>query len=459
VVVIPIVTPEEMRAVDADAPEPVEELIERAGRATARVALDMLGASYGRVVTVVAGAGNNGADGRAAAARLARRGVRVHLVDAAERQPVLPASDLVIDAAYGTGFRGEWIAPETVGRRTTRPLVLAVDIPSGVDATTGAAGDGVLAADRTVTFQALKPGLVFGDGRRFAGEVTVVDIGLDVGRADRFLVTAADVADWLPRRAVDAHKWNGAVRVIAGSDAMSGAARLCADGAARSGAGLVSLSTPGVAPGARSEIVQPMVPAEGFAADVLADLPRFHALAIGPGLGREEATIAGVRTLIAEASVPVVVDGDGLFAAAWSPDDPGDLLAPRVLPTVVTPHDGEYAQLNGEAPAADRIAAARELAASLGCTVLLKGPTTVVADPDRPTLVIDHGDARLATAGSGDVLTGIIAAFLAAAVPAERAAAAAAWVHAEAGRRGPAVGLLAGDLVEQLPDVLSELAR
>ncbi len=454
---IPIVTPEEMRAIDAAASEPVDELIDRAGRATARAALEMLGGSYGRVVNVLAGPGNNGNDGRAAAHHLVRRGVKVRVIDAAMRPPVLPACDLVIDAAYGTGFRGDWIAPEVVSPSTGRPLVLAVDIPSGANALTGEADAGVLAADRTVTFQALKPGLVFGVGRELSGDVEVVDIGLDVSGATRHLVEAGDVTDWLPTRAADAHKWKGAVRVVAGSPGMLGAGRLCAAAAARTGAGLVTLSSPGIDPDARSEIIQHRIPATGFHGDVLADLDRFGALVIGPGLGRDEGTIASVRRLIAEAVLPVVVDGDAIFAAAWSAEGAGPLIRPRGRPTVITPHDGEFSLLAGATPGSDRIDAALRLAAELDCVVLLKGPTTVVARPDGSVLVVDHGDERLATAGSGDVLAGMIATLLASGVAPERAAAAAAWLHADAAGRGPSRGLLAGDIVDLIPMALSAL--
>jgi NAD(P)H-hydrate epimerase len=335
--------------------------------------------------------------------------------------------------------------------------VLAVDIPSGVNALTGEAGPGVLAADRSVTFQALKPGLLFGPGATLSGEVEVVDIGLDVSGADQFLVEASDVAEWWPQRSVAAHKWHAAVRVIAGSAGMVGAAQLSAAAAARSGAGLVALSTPGIDPGARSEVIQRPLPATEFDDDVLADLDRFDALVIGPGMGRAESTVAGVRRIIAEAAVPVVIDGDGIFAAAWSAEGAGALLGARGLPTVLTPHDGEFALLRGAVPGPDRVAATRQLADELHCTVLLKGPTTIIATPGEPVLVVDHGDQRLATAGSGDVLAGMIGALLAAGVPASRAAAAAAWLHADAARRGPDRGLLAGDVVELIPTALSAL--
>ncbi len=454
---IPIVTPEEMRAIDAAAPEPTDELIDRAGRATARVALRMLGGGYGRVVNVLAGGGNNGNDGRVAAVYLERRGVKVRVIDAAMRPPELPACDLVIDAAYGTGFRGEWIAPGVVSASGERPQVLAVDIPSGVNALTGAAGSGVLAADRTVTFQALKPGMVFGAGRELSGEIDVVDIGLDVSGATQHLVDATDVARWWPSRATDAHKWNGAVRVVAGSPGMLGAGRLCAAAAARCGAGLVMLSSPGIDPDARSEVIQRRIPASGFHGEVFSDLDRFGALVIGPGLGREEGAISSARALIAGATLPVVIDGDGIFAAAWSADGAAPLLRPRGRPTVITPHDGEFALLAGHTPGADRIAAVRELAADLDVVVLLKGPSTVIATPGGDVLVVDHGDERLATAGSGDVLAGMIGTLLAAGVTPERAAAGAAWLHADAARRGPRRGLLAGDIVDLIPSALESL--
>jgi ADP-dependent NAD(P)H-hydrate dehydratase / NAD(P)H-hydrate epimerase len=455
--VIPIVTPDEMKAIDAAAPEPVEELIDRAGRATARVALDMLGGSYGRVVDVLAGRGNNGNDGRTAGAYLERRGVKVRLIDAASAPPVLPACDLVIDAAYGTGFRGEWTAPHIVSTSGERPAVLAVDIPSGVDALTGEAGPGVLAADRTVTFQALKPGLLFGDGAELCGLVDVVDIGLDVCRSTQHLVEGSDVSAWWPARAVGAHKWNGAVRVVAGSAGMLGAGRMSAEAAARSGAGLVTLSSPGIDPDARSEVIQRRIPATDFHHQVLSDLDRFAALVIGPGLGREEGTVTSARRLIADATLPVVIDGDGIFAAAWSADGAAPLLRPRGRPTVITPHDGEYALLCGHRPGADRVAAARGLAADLDVVVLLKGPATVIATPRGEVLVVDHGDERLATAGSGDVLAGMIAALLAAGLVPERAAAAAAWLHADAARRGPRRGLLAGDIIDLIPAAVGSL--
>ncbi len=453
----PVLTPAEMAAVDAAAPVPVAELIERAGRAVAREALDMLGGSYGRVVRVIVGKGNNGNDGRVAAEGLQRRGVQVEVIDATNLPAVLAPADLVIDAAYGTGFRsGSWSPPD-VGRTP----VLAVDVPSGLDALDGSTSTDVLTANRTVTFQALKPGLLFGAGPRLAGRVRVVDIGLELGTTRCHVVERADVASWWPSRAADAHKWQGAVRVVAGSSGMTGAGALCADAAARAGSGLVQASAIGARAGARPEVMEDPLTDDDWSSAVLGDLERFGALAIGPGLGRDASTVACVRTVLDAATIPTIVDGDGLFALSGEDAD-GDqrlrqMIAGRRAATVLTPHDGEFRFLSGALPAADRIGATRSLAAEFGCVVLLKGPTTVIADSAGEVLLVDHGDQRLATAGSGDVLTGIIAAALAAGIEPLRAAAASAWLHAESGAVQQRWGLLAGDLVDALPRALAGL--
>jgi ADP-dependent NAD(P)H-hydrate dehydratase / NAD(P)H-hydrate epimerase len=451
--VIPIVTPREMQAIDAAAGEPGDVLIERAGGAVARAAVRMLGGTYGRRIVVIAGKGNNGADGRVAARLLAQRGAQVTVHDAAACPPRLAATDLVVDAAYGTGFRGAWKPPDPAGAR-----ILAVDIPSGVDGLTGEAA-GALAAERTVTFAALKPGLLFGGGRELAGEVEVADIGLPApSRAH--LVEVADVAEWWPRRAHAAHKWKSALRIVAGSAGMPGAAILACRGAQRAGAGMIHLSAPGpVVTGAPVEVVQRPLPASGWAGEVLGSLDRFHAMVIGPGLGRSESAASGAREVIVAAPVPLVIDGDGLFAVGFSADGARRLLALRRAPTVLTPHDGEYATLAGEPPGRDRLAATRRLAADTGAVVLLKGPTTVVADPTGEVLVIDAGDSRLATAGTGDVLAGMIGALLAGGLDPLRAAAGAAWVHGTAARRGANLGFVAGDLAELVPAVLAGLPR
>ena len=443
-----------MRAIDDAADEPVEELIGRAGAAVARSAVRMMGGTYGRRVVVLAGKGNNGADGRVAAARLAKRGVQVTILDAAAPPGVVPPCDLVIDAAYGTGFRGAWYGPDPDGAR-----VLAVDVPSGVDGLTGRAGEGVIPADRTVTFAALKPGLLFAPGSLLSGTVELADIGLDVADARCFLVEQADVAGWVPHRAPESHKWRSAVWVIAGSGGMMGAAHLAARAAQRAGAGMVRLSTPGYAtdPLAPTETVRFALSPTSWVHEVLAETDRFHALVVGPGMGRTDATTANVRELVQRCPLPMVVDGDGLFALAWSADGAKATLAGRTAPTVLTPHDGEYTLLRGSRPGADRIGAACDLARELGCIVLLKGPTTVCAAPDGRSLLVNAGDERLATAGTGDGLAGILAALLAQQMPPLRAAAAAAWLHGQAASRGAERGLVAGDLPDLLPATFAEL--
>ncbi len=437
----PVVTVAEMRAADAASPVPEAMLVRRAGTAVAVSALRMLGGAYARRVVVVAGKGNNGADGRVAAEMLRRRGARVSVVGPDSR---LGGCDLVIDAALGTGLRGPYDAPEP----PPGALVLAVDIPSGVDGDTGRAPGRPMAAARTVTFGALKPGLLQGDGPRFAGEVEVADIGLGDVPAEISLVEDADVARLVPRRPADTHKWATAVCVVAGSPGMEGAAVLSAEGAARSGAGMVRLGVPGIgeAPGCAwpTEAVRLPLGPRGWAGDVLSVLGRCRALVVGPGLGRTADTVEGVRAVIAGAKVPVVVDADALFAL-------GDAGSARAVvagrrPVVVTPHDGEYERLLGEQPGPDRVAAARRLAAALGVVALVKGSLTAVASGSGEVLLSASGSERLATAGTGDVLSGVIGAFLARGMAPLDAAALAAHVHGRAASDGPAEGLVAGDL-------------
>ncbi len=452
----PIVTPEEMAAVDRAAPVPVTELIERAGRAVTVAALDLLGGTYGRRVVVLAGKGNNGADGRAAARRLEGRGVRCQIIDAAQAPAVLPPADLVVDAAYGTGFRGEFTPPALAGAATP---ILAVDIPSGLSGLTGQAGGQVWSATHTVTFAAWKPGLLLNDGPDLTGTVDVADIGLDVSMARAHRVEAGDVARWIPARPRATHKWRGAVWIVAGSPGMTGAAHLATRAAQRVGAGYVRLSTPGSDrdPFAPTEAVVTSLAASGWAAEVLAGLDRFAAGVVGPGLGSHERDAAQVRDLVARSTAPIVVDGDGLRALGREAATVIRRRSPEAGPVVLTPHDGEFEALTGSGPAPDRFAAARALAADVGAVVLLKGPTTLVASPGGHVWAVTTGDARLATAGTGDVLTGAVAALLAQGIPADRAAAAAAHLHGRAGALAWRRGLVAGDVAEHLPQALAEL--
>ena len=450
----PVLSPRQMRVIDAEAATlgtPLEVLVARAGAAVARTARRMLGGLYGRTVVVVIGKGNNGADGRVTARLLANEGVRVHVLDAANMPARLPTCDLIIDAAYGTGFRGHWAPPPTRGIP-----VLAVDIPSGVDGLTGLAVPGAWRATRTVTFVALKPGQLLGRGPALCGDVELVDIGIRVARTsiDVHEVESSDVAQWVPRREWDAHKWHHSLFALAGSAGMLGAASLCTAAAMRAGAGIVHVASPGISSdrGTPTEVVRRSLPMLGWSTEVLSDLERFKAVVVGPGLGRDEGTIHEARRIISTSHLPMVIDGDGLFAVAWGGEGARDIVRSRAAGTILTPHDGEYTTLLGTPPTPDRTSSVRRLAVDTNCVVLLKGSTTVVGEPSGQVLVVANGDERLATAGSGDVLTGIIGALLTRGVPPFHAAAAGAWLHARAGAAfGASEGLIASDLVDLIP--------
>ncbi len=289
---IPVLTPQEMAGVDRQAPEPVEVLVGRAGAAVANKAARLLSGVYGKAIVVVAGKGNNGADGRAAAALLAASGARVKVFEAADLAPgqALPPAQLVIDAAYGTGLQRAYLPPSA----GSSP-VLAVDIPSGLSGSTGEVleGGGALGAVATVTFASFKPGLLLGSGPVLAGDIEVADIGLGklAGAAARcWLVDDGDVRALVPVRAREAHKWQTAVQVVAGSPGMTGAPWLASRAALRAGAGYVQLSMPGVDPSALppGELVHRRVAASGWDKEVLEGLSRVKALVIGPGLGQAE---------------------------------------------------------------------------------------------------------------------------------------------------------------------------
>jgi NAD(P)H-hydrate epimerase len=450
---LPVLTVTEMSAVDAAAvaSTPLETLVARAGYAAAMAALDLMGGAYGRRVVTVVGPGNNGADGRAASAVLTSRGARVRIVEAGSPADITSV-DLVIDAAFGTGFRGNYrFPPVPVGTP-----VLAVDIPSGIHGDTGDASGAPVTADRTVTFVALKPGLLQGDGIRHAGRVVVADIGLPTGRPLVHVVEDDDVASLLPGRTRQGNKWSAAVLVVAGSPGMTGAAALCARSAYRAGAGMVRLGVPGLdlADSPASEAVGVSLPPAGWAGEALEAASRCSAVVVGPGLGRHPDTADEVLRLVAESPVPVVVDADGLYAL-------GKVGTDRSLqarsPVVLTPHDGEYARLTGVHPGHDRIAAARALASDSGVVALLKGPTTAVAHPDGRVLLAMAGTTALATAGTGDVLSGVIGALVSRGTEPLVAAALAAHVHGRAGALAHGEGTMAGDLPDLVSGVLSSL--
>lgn len=451
-----VLTPEQMRHVDKNSGASFDVLVERAGHAVAHAARLLMGGTYGRRVVVVAGKGNNGADGRIAARHLEERGARAVVFDAERAPMLLSECDLVIDAAYGTGFRGEYFAP------TTRAPILAVDIPSGVDALTGVAHGSPPRATATVTFGALKPGLVLEPGRSIAGEVSVVDIGLathhaaDIDSRLLAVVDSNDVAAWVPRRAPSAHKWNMGVRAIAGSRGMLGAARLACAAAYRAGAGIVHLSCVGIAGDidVPTEVVHRPLHGEGGLRAALGDIDRFAAAFIGPGIGRGDELVDDFIDFVVGCPCPLVIDGDGLQLLGASRDGrhglAAQVIARRCAATILTPHEGEFSSLVGGPPGADRIAATRAAAAEIGAVVLLKGPTTVIADPSGDALLVESGDERLATAGSGDVLTGIVAAHLARGATPLHAAAAGAFVHASTLRDLPQDGVVASDLITGL---------
>lgn len=446
---IPVVTPARMAEIDAAAPEPVDVLIERAGAAVARAAAEVMGGRFGRRVVVLAGPGNNGADGRAAALRLRQRGVRVGVFPATGVSGTLPPADLYIDAAFGTGLSRPYTPPQ---RERPQAPVLAVDIPSGLDGLTGGVlGGPVWIAQRTVAFAALKPGLLFGRGQAACGHSTVADIGLAVGDDDLdtcALLTDADVEP-LPPGTGATHKWHEAALVVAGSPGMGGAASLACSAALRSGARMVHLSAP-----ASAGLVSP-IEAVRSEPPLATDAARFTVCAAGPGLGTDERAAARLADALG-LGLPTVVDADGLRLLGHSSVAAAmDQRQSRSAPTVLTPHDSEFEALSGSRPGPDRIAAARRAAAQLDAVVLLKGGPTVVADPQGRARIVSSGDARLATAGTGDVLTGMIAGRLAAFGPGRLLdrVAEAAHLHGRAASTVGGARLVASDLLDALRTV------
>jgi NAD(P)H-hydrate epimerase len=477
----PVVTPSEMAAADRRAIEEgtsFETLVDRAGTAVAWHVRLVVGGVYGRRAVVVCGKGNNGADGLVAAERLRSWGMGVDVLRLEDDPPkdafaeVCDRADVVVDAMYGTGFRGSLDGfAEEVASATTRAsaTVVAVDIPSGVDGTTGECAGEVVRADHTLTFAARKTGLLLQPGRAHAGSVTVADIGIRIDPSPVGVTGGVDVLRWLPARDPDTHKWAvGGVLVVGGATGMTGAPQMVSHAAMRAGAGIVWCGMPGhdaAAAASGSEVITIALPAaddgtlNADAADlVLRDAGRFGALVVGPGLGGGAGVEEAVRRVVTEARVPLVLDADGLNALR------GDLAPLRErgtslgASTLLTPHDGEYTRLMGDPPGTDRIAAARRLADAAHSTVLLKGSTTIVAEPGSGGRVALNttGGPWLATAGSGDVLSGIAGAFTARGCEMFEAGAAGAWVHGRAADAAGHTGLIAGDLIDALPEVLRD---
>jgi len=432
----PLYTAEEMKA--AEAGHDVDAMMERAGGAVAAaVSRDYPGAR----VVAVCGKGANGGDGRIAAQKLGAEVVEV----GAE----LPTADVVIDAIFGTGFHGE---PREEAARSIEAIrsagvpVVSVDVPSGVDASTGEVSGACVEATKTVTFHGEKVGLAVAPGSLHAGRIEVADIGLEHSATGHARVTS-EIVRRLPRRQRDGNKYrSGSVLVVGGAPGLTGAVCLAAEAAFRADAGYVSVaapreSLPVVEMRLLEAVKRPLEEASEAA-------ERAGALALGPGLGRTEEAKQLVRRLLEETELPAVVDADGLFG--FEPVE-------RDAPTVLTPHSGELGRLLDVEAAwvdAHRLEAVGHALERFRCVVLLKGSDTIVAAPGARTL-ISAGTPRLATAGTGDVLTGIVGAFLAKRMEPQLATAAAARAHADAALAVPHErGLVASDVIAQLPGVL-----
>jgi len=447
----PLYSAEEMRAAEMrhpGYPETVPELMDRAGRAVA----DECIRAYpdARRFAVVCGGGANGGDGRIAASLLRQAGRE------AEETSDPSGADVVVDALFGTGFHG---APRAEAAALIERInasgapVVSVDLPSGVDASTGEIAGAAVAADVTVTFHGAKVGLAVAPGRFQAGRVVVAPIGLEHAPTAVVRATPA-VLGLVPLRAAGDSKFTaGALLVVGGAPGTTGAPVLAATAALRADAGYVTLAVPQESLAAVEVLALEPVK-RGFAYEtaletLAPDLERASALAVGPGLGRSEEAHALVRDLLAHAECPAVVDADGLFGL-----EPLD----RPAPTVLTPHAGELARLldtGSEWVASHRLEAAARCADRFGAVVLLKGADTIVRAPDGRTVVCDLGPPSLATAGTGDVLTGVVGAFLAKRLDATDAAVAAAVAHGLAAASAPhQAGLVASDVVAALPRAL-----
>jgi ADP-dependent NAD(P)H-hydrate dehydratase / NAD(P)H-hydrate epimerase len=452
-----LLTAEETRRAEEAHQGPLEELMERAGNAVAELVLRQF---PGRV-TVVCGSGSNGGDGKVCARILRERGRDVHVVDGVGD---LGGPDVIVDALFGIGLRD---APREDAARmielmnaSDRPVV-AVDVPSGVNASTGEVPGAVVDAAATVTFGAAKVGLAIAPGRSHAGAVHIAPIGLRPREHEHALVPASALLE-VPRKRADSTKYSaGSVLVVGGSRGLTGAPMLAALAAFRADAGYVAVAAPEstlpVLETALLEVVKRPLPEDSSgrllprSSDaILEAAEKADAVAIGPGLGRSDGTVELVRILLEQLELPVVLDADAL----WQ-------LEPfaRAAPTVLTPHSGELARLIGlESRDVDahRLDAARRTASRYGAIVLLKGAGTIVASPREGVLVAGYGTPALATAGTGDVLTGIVAAFLAKGMDARLAAGAAAVAHGVAAELvDPQPGTIASDLLPALQRALA----
>lgn len=492
------------------------ELMERAGECAAAAARDMLGEAglAGAMgmeaprVAIWCGKGNNGGDGLVIARLLALSRVEVdvfllceasevkgdarvnleriastsatmhHVTDSAgilEFGGSGKSFDLVVDAIFGTGFSGraDDVFADAIGAINSSGCpVLSVDIPSGVAGDTGAVSGVAVKAKRTVTFAAPKVGLVQYPGAGLAGEMTVADIGIpehlleSVPTSQMYLTTSDEAAQLIPARRADAHKRQcGSVLVVGGAPGLSGAAAMCARAALRAGAGLVTLAVPesihDIMEVKLTEVMTHPLPqsSDGTlaleAAEVIAELSDgFDVLALGPGIGTSPETVRVVREIVPVLYVPLVLDADGLNAMIGE----AALFEQREGPAVLTPHPGEMARLLESKTAtvqADRLTAALDAAARWGVVVILKGAGTVIAEPGGMTRVNPTGNPGMATAGMGDVLTGVVAALIAQGLGPFEASVAGAYYHGYAAdlvaNMDAMVGMLAGDVIRYLP--------
>ncbi|TDD94975.1 NAD(P)H-hydrate dehydratase [Actinomadura rubrisoli] len=479
------------RALMARLPEGT--LMQRAAAGLASTCARLLPAVYGARVVLLVGGGDNGGDALHAGARLARRGARVSAVQAgskihqeglaalragggrlleaeADGAAAIEAADLIIDGLTGIGGTGGLREPHaTLAAQASQAtgLVVACDVPSGVDAGTGRVEGAAVHADVTVTFGTYKAGLLIDPGASRCGVVELIDIGLGGDLPDPDVVAPWPVDVQPPEPGPESDKYRrGVVGILAGGDEFTGAAVLCTGGAVRGGAGMVRFASAAHPvelvrhrwPEAVTTVIE-AGPASG--GEILERVGRVQAWVVGPGLGTGEAAESLLEAALAT-ELPVLVDADGLTVLARRRD-----LLRRQAPTVLTPHAGELSRLVGadrEAIEARRLEHVRRAAAELSATVLLKGSTTLVAEQDRPVRANPTGTSRLATAGTGDVLSGLIGALLAGGMAALDAAAAGAYLHGLAARLASSPGshpsgspISAGDVITALPDAFRAL--
>ena len=499
-----LVSAAEMRASEEEAARrglASTALMQLAGRGAADVLLAHPEGARLRYL-VLAGPGNNGGDALVVAGLLATAGAAVQIAGYRRTQassvdpPGVPrfecgadpgleqlraallGCDVVVDGLLGTGKARPIEADLAailgeVRSASNHPRIVALDVPTGVDVDSGAADPHALAANRTLTFGYEKRGLCLSPARELAGEISLVDLGLPRSPAVPVIThmpEATDAAGWLPRRLPTSHKYTaGAVMALAGSPHYTGAPVLCSLAALRAGAGYVTLALREAARATlASLLVEPtmlVIPdaPEAAIAHLRESAGRYQALLIGPGLGREPDTITLVRALLSEPPAgprAAVVDADALYALSQTPN----WWEQAPLPLVLTPHSGEMARLTGLSAAdieRNRLEVAATWAKTWGQVLVLKGAPTIVAAPEGALSINPTGNPLLATAGTGDVLSGIIAAFLAGGTAPFEAARAAVYLHGLAGDLAVATygdrGMLAGDLLPLIPQAIKEV--